>query len=217
MAARALEVLSLLMLHDPAVWRNAMLGETGTEEGKDRTDARELLGLLVRLLAHPDEGLIVQSSEVPRTVLDPSTMAPAEQNGFLDFFYGAGYCGMLISQLEELSRDADCSAAAWGTLGHVVRFEAILEVIGSTLGQHGYRSVRLAGDPQLWQALSTLLRQRLRSLRSTVARFVRTLISIQPSCAMLAVEHNVISTLFDLLMGEPRLPSTALACCSGRV
>jgi len=45
------------------------------------------------------------------------------------------------------------------------------------------------------------MRQRLRSLRSTATRFVRTLLSVQPERCMLAVEHKVVEALFEQLSG----------------
>ncbi|KAL1503066.1 hypothetical protein AB1Y20_011132 [Prymnesium parvum] len=197
---RSLEVLLLLLLHDPSAWRTA-----GLADGPHRADARALLGGLVALLVHADEGVVVQASEALRVALDASTMAAGEHNGFLDLFYGGGHCAQLVAQLEA---HAAPPAEPSGGLAHVARVEAMLEAAGSTLGQHGYRSVRLAADSRLWRALRQLLQGRLRSLRATAARFVRTLVSLHPSCALLAVEHGVVHALFaQLMVGNGRRDS----------
>lgn len=210
-ARRSLEVLLLLLNHDPCLLRRATLADEADGPSGQRADTRATVGQLVGLLSHADEGILVQVSETLRIILDASTMEPAEQNRFLDYFYGSALSGQLLTNFESLARSSHAAAhTGEASFAHVTRLEVHVDVISSFLGRHGYRSQRLAADPKVWHALSYMLRQPRRSLRSTASRFLRQLLSTQPGCATLLVDHQIVESLLAQLLernGRPLVNS----------
>ena len=149
-------------------------------------------------------------------------MEPAEQNAFLDFVYASGQMTALLAALRARARDAAAAAgppaassgggltptvdvlSASSAGAHVTSIEAILDVVGSTLGAHGYRSHRLTLEPNLWQALRDLVGQRRGSVRASATRFLRTLITVHTACAMRVAEHDLLSPLLQQLTAHVR-------------
>lgn len=206
----------LLLNHDPSAVRlsaasdEAQEGAGGTWGGA-RPDGRALVGRLLALLGcGRDEGVLVQASEVCRILLDTSGMEPTEQNGFLDHIYGAGYMARLVSALHTRASEALtevlCAPPAAQQGLAVFSVESLLEVLTSTFGQHGYRSVRLMAEPVVWEALRNLLRGRRGSLRASTTRAVRILVQAMPACAARVHEAGLITPMLQQLLrhGNPR-------------
>ena len=88
-----------------------------------------------------------------------------------------------------------------------MRLEVLLEVIACSVGQHGYRSMRLVNDAMLWAALRALLTQPRGSLRSSATRFVRALLKTTPSYSLLTT-HYLPLTTYHLPLTTDHLPLT---------
>lgn len=100
----ALDVLLMLLAHDPSILRIAATTSPGTADTSawdaSRADARTLLGGMVLMLGEgTDEGPLVQACEVFRIIVDTSTMEPHEQNAFLDHLYCSGHIASLLAAL----------------------------------------------------------------------------------------------------------------------
>ena len=85
----------------------------------------------------------------------------------------------------------------------VSRIEAMLDVLGASLGAHGYRSQRLASDENLWEALADLLSQPRGSLRACATRLLRALVCVHPACADKVAEYGLIAKCFAQLRTRP--------------
>lgn len=207
---RALDVLLLLLNHDPSVVRLSATSDdaeegTGAAWGGARPDGRALVGRLLALLGYGcDEGVLVQASEAARILLDTSGMEPSEQNAFLDQVYSAGHMAGLVSALHTRASEALAATSSpsdgSGSGPMVVRIEALLDVLGSCFGQHGYRSQRLLSEPTIWEAMRDLLRGRRGSLRATTTRLVRNLLAVQPGCAAKVAEYGLLAPMLGQLM-----------------
>ena len=180
-----------------------------------------------------DEGLIIQASEAMRILIDPSSMEASEQNAFLDFLYGSGQMASILSMLRARAHEtlldgqtahlpavstssapdaAHVKAGESTTPGaegagyagpRVCRIEALLDVVWSALGVHGYRSQRLTQDDNLWMALADLLTQPRGSLRGNAARLLRAVITTHPTCAGKVQEYELIKLLIAQLWTRP--------------
>lgn len=86
----------------------------------------------------------------------------------------------------------------------VARIESLLEVIGGSLGVHGYRSQRLTQDANLWHALRDLLAQPRTSVRASATRLLRTLLQLHPlQTAPKLEELSLAGLLFTQLRTRP--------------
>ena len=146
-------------------------------------------------------------------MLDPECMEVAEQNGFLDVVYDGGHMTSLIAVLQQATTqlvDEDLlePAGHWQSPPRArasiavltARIEAVLEILLSCVGRHGYRSQRTLQSDGIWVALRSLLCRAGRSLRCSVVRFVRQLLREQPQCATCVISHQLLPPMLEVLL-----------------
>jgi len=97
------------------------------------------------------------------------------------------------------------------------RIEAVLDILLSCVGRHGYRSQRALQSDGMWVALRALLARAARPLRGAVVRFVRKLLVEQPQCATCVVSHALLQPMLEVLLERGNVHGTRDTLCNSAI